>query len=287
MKISSIIATYNRRDELKNLLISIKNQTYGGFEVVIVDQNADERVYTLLEELHFPSKKIKVIHYHRNNLSEARNRGIEGATGEIFFFPDDDSVLPNSFFVKVADLFEKNKEMDFLSVRVIENSTIEPPLEEIDCIPITIKNARSLTTASSVLLRREVIEDIGNFDPHLGLGGMFESSEDLDFVLRVLNKKYRGYFYTSTFIIHENPVKVYDENTARRAYRYNRGFGAVVRKHLKMVGNKYLLLLFICESLRNIVTMLIHLLRNPWRAKYNFLSLRGKIEGFLKYGKLT
>jgi glycosyltransferase involved in cell wall biosynthesis len=283
MTISVIIATYSRYVELKNMLASIINQNYKEFEVIIVDQNNDTRINKIIQEIGISLKKLKVIKQQRNNLSEARNRGIERAIGDIYFFPDDDSIIPHNFFLKIVDQFKKNVGIDFISVPVFENDYDISKSAGNKYQTITVKNARNLTTATSIIYKKQIIMNIKRFDTHFGLGGIFESSEDLDFVLRTLYRGYKGYFYTGTFVIHENPVKVYDENAARRAYRYNRGFGALVKKHLRMFGNKHLVVVFVFESLRNIGNMVMHLMLNPLRAKYNYLSLKGKIEGFLTY----
>jgi glycosyltransferase involved in cell wall biosynthesis len=283
MMISVIIATYGRNIELKNLLASITSQNYKDFEVIIIDQNTDNRVYKTIQQIEVSSKKLKLIKQQRTNLSEARNRGIKRSNGDIYFFPDDDSIIPHEFFSNIVDQFEKYKTIDFISVPVFEQGHDLSKFDDDTYKTITIKNARTLTTATSMLYRKQIIVNIKSFDTHFGLGGIFESSEDLDFVLRTLYRGYKGCFYTGTFVVHENPVKIYNENTAKRAYRYNRGFGALVRKHIKAFRNTYILYQFLWELLINIVNVLI---RFPWdagRSLYNYLSLKGKIEGFLQY----
>ncbi len=283
MKISLIVATYGRNNELRNLLRSIASQDYKNFEVIIIDQNQDDRVHKILQDIGFTSHSVTVVKQKSKNLSEARNRGMREASGEIVFFPDDDCQLPENFFSTVVQKFNEHEEMDFLSVPVLDPATNEVYTAAQGCEVITKRNARTLTTGSGILFRRQVAEKLQNFDPCLGLGGEFESSEDLDFVLRALYAGYKGYYYPRTFVIHEDPLKAYNKLTAQRAYRYNRGFGALVKKHLKVFGNRHLLLVFICECLKNFSNMVVHWPMNPARAEYNYLSLIGKIEGFFKY----
>jgi glycosyltransferase involved in cell wall biosynthesis len=283
MTISVIIATYGRNIALKNLLASIKRQDYKEFEVIIIDQNTDNRVDKIAHKIQISPKKLTVIKQQTKNLSEARNRGIKRSFGDIYFFPDDDSKIPHDFFSKIADQFEKNAKIDFISVPVFENNDDMSKFNRDKYKAITAKNARTLTTATSILYKKNIIADIKSFDTHFGLGGIFESSEDLDFVLRTLYSGYKGCFYTGTFVIHANPVKIYDAYTAKRAYRYNRGFGALVKKHIKAFRNTYILYQFLWELLINIVNVLIRFPWDPGRSLYNYLSLKGKIEGFLQY----
>jgi len=283
MKISAIIATYGRNIELMNLLVSISRQSYQEFEVIIIDQNSDNRVSKIIHKIEISPKKLKVIKQQRNNLSEARTRGIKSAIGDIYFFPDDDSIIPYDFFSKIVEQLKKVPQIDFISVPVLEKDYELSKFNRDQYKKITVKNARILTTATSILYKKQIVADIKSFDTHFGLGGIFESSEDLDFVLRTLYKGYEGYFYTGTFVIHKNPVKVYDVNTANRAYRYNRGFGALVKKHMKIFGNKYIVFICIYDLFKNMINLLIYLLWNPARAYYNYISFKGKIAGFLKY----
>jgi GT2 family glycosyltransferase len=285
MKTSIIVATYGRKNELMNLLISIANQNYRNFEVIIIDQKLDDRVNKILKSSELLAEQVEAVKHNTQNASEARNIGIKRAAGEILFFPDDDARLPSSFLATVVQKFRRNPQIDFLSVPVIDPAEITAFIPEDNCKPLTFKNARTLTTGSGVLYRRQIIEKIQNFDPNLGPGTELASSEDLDLVLRVLYGGHRGCLFPGTFVIHENPVKIYDNITAQRAYRYNKGFGAFVKKHLKNFGNQYFLLVFICECLKNLANMFIHWPGNPARAKYNYLSLIGKIKGFVRYRK--
>ena len=283
MRISAIIATFGRDIELKNLLTSITRQNYNEFEVIIIDQNRDNRVDKIIQKMDVSQKKLKIIKQQRNHLSKARNRGIKQASGDIYFFPDDDSIIPENFFLKIIEQFKKDTSIDFISVPVLETGHDLSKFDTETYKKINIKNARTLTTATSILFKKHIITDIKSFDTHFGLGAVFESSEDLDFVLRTLYKGYVGCFYTDTFVIHKNPVTAYNANTAQRAYRYNRGFGGLVKKHLTIFGKKHLLFVCICELLKNMTNILIYLSWNPARAYYNYVSLTGKIVGFLKF----
>ena len=86
---SLIIATINRSEELGLLLSSLKNQTYKNFQVIIVDQNLDNRIVSIISDY---KDFLKIVHIKTNKkgVSNARNAGIELAEGDIITFPDDD-----------------------------------------------------------------------------------------------------------------------------------------------------------------------------------------------------
>ncbi len=281
MKFSVVIATYNREALLKNLLRSLQNQTCSDMEIIIIDQNRDDKVNQTINLFPEIAPATQIIKSDSNNLSLCRNRGIEASKGELIFFPDDDATIPEAFFEKVVARFEKDGDTDFISLPLLECESSSSK-DERD-IFITERNANLLTTASSVIYRRKVIDNTGPFDVQLGLGGEFEAAEDLDYVLRVLYKGFHGYYHQGTFVVHNNPLTLYDVSAAERAYRYNRGYGACVKKHWKRYNNASLLRQSAIDSLKNIMGMIRYFLSDPGRSRYNLLSLRGKVDGFRRY----
>jgi glycosyltransferase involved in cell wall biosynthesis len=88
MKVSLILATVNRVNELEIFLKSLSNQTYQKFELILVDQNMDARLNEIVNKYR-STCKIKHIQAERG-LSKARNVGFHHITGDIVAFPDDD-----------------------------------------------------------------------------------------------------------------------------------------------------------------------------------------------------
>src|SRR5271166_2242893 len=104
--LSLIIATLGRVTELDRLLASLDRQTYKDFEVIVVDQNLDDRLLPLLRE----HKRLS-IHRLRSSagLSRARNAGMRAAKGDIFCFPDDDCWYPDQLLAIVSEWFEMHR----------------------------------------------------------------------------------------------------------------------------------------------------------------------------------
>ena len=98
--VSVIITTYRRTDELKKAVNSVCNQTYSNLEVIIVDDNIEEKYSKIVKKIILEySSKIKII-YKKNekNLGGAlsRNVGIQISKGKyISFLDDDDEYYPN------------------------------------------------------------------------------------------------------------------------------------------------------------------------------------------------
>ena len=109
IKVSVVIATYKRDEELKRALESLIGQTYKGFEVVLVDDSDDAQWQKKVEEIvkqAEPFLNIKLI-INTSNLGSAasRNKGIENSSGEYITFLDDDDVyMPEKIERQLADV---------------------------------------------------------------------------------------------------------------------------------------------------------------------------------------
>ena len=107
LKVSIIMATYNRAHFIEESLLSIQNQTYINWECIIVDDGGNDNT----QEVVTPFLKDKRFIYtqrskeHIKGLPGCRNYGLSIATGDaIIFFDDDDIVHPNNLEVCVNEL---------------------------------------------------------------------------------------------------------------------------------------------------------------------------------------
>lgn len=93
--ISIIVPVYNVEEYLRKCVESILSQSYHLFELILVDDGSTDGSGVLCDELGRLDSRIRVIHKDNGGLSDARNRGIEVATGKYIMFVDsDDYVLP-------------------------------------------------------------------------------------------------------------------------------------------------------------------------------------------------
>ena len=94
MKFSVIVPVYNVEKYLANCLDSILNQTYDDFEIIVVNDGSPDNSQQIIDEYakKHPSK-IKAYIKENGGLSDARNFGIERATGEYLVFIDSDDYI--------------------------------------------------------------------------------------------------------------------------------------------------------------------------------------------------
>ena len=84
--ISVIIPVYNVAGYIRECLDSIKKQTYKNLEIILVDDGATDESGAICDEYALLDERIQVIHKKNGGLSDARNCGMEKASGEYFYF---------------------------------------------------------------------------------------------------------------------------------------------------------------------------------------------------------
>ena len=89
-ELSLIVATLGRTLELDRLMTTLTNQSFKNFEIIIVDQNEDDRLNVIAQTAKNNGLTLTHLRHHPPNLAHARNRGIATAKGRWCGFPDDD-----------------------------------------------------------------------------------------------------------------------------------------------------------------------------------------------------
>lgn len=92
-KISVIVPVYKVEKYLERCVTSIRNQTYENLEIILVDDGSPDNCGKMCDEYAKEDSRIKVLHKENGGLSDARNKGIEGSTGEYIAFVDSDDWL--------------------------------------------------------------------------------------------------------------------------------------------------------------------------------------------------
>ena len=96
--ISVIVPIYKVETYLDKCIESIISQTYKNLEIILVDDGSPDNCPIMCDEWAEKDNRIKVIHKINGGLSDARNAGLDIATGEYIAFVDsDDWILPNMY----------------------------------------------------------------------------------------------------------------------------------------------------------------------------------------------
>lgn len=184
MKISVIIPTYNRKKTLARAIQSVINQSFSPFEILIIDDGSNDGTEEWVKE---NFQNIKYIYQNNHGVSSARNVGIENAYGDwVAFLDSDDEWIPNKLYEQVKSI-ESNPKMKFFHTNEIwiRNGVRVNQMKKHKkyggyifekCLDIC------RVSPSSVLIQKEVFDNIGVFDESLRV------CEDYDLWLRITSK---------------------------------------------------------------------------------------------------
>lgn len=112
--VSIIVPVYNVDKYLERCLESVINQSYKKLEIILVDDGSTDDSGTICDEYKKKDSRILVVHKENGGLSDARNAGINLATGEYLTFIDSDDYVSTDMIKCMVDLAEK------LSCKVIQ-----------------------------------------------------------------------------------------------------------------------------------------------------------------------
>lgn len=111
-KVSVIVPIYNAEKTIKRCIDSIISQKYDNKEVILIDDGSVDGSYDICMNYASIYNYINVYKFKNSGVSEARNRGIELATGRYIQFVDSDDMLkPNTLEKKVQEIIKTRADM--------------------------------------------------------------------------------------------------------------------------------------------------------------------------------
>jgi len=244
------------------------------YEVILVDQNEDNRVQDVIDE--FDGRVPLTRTSSPKGACRARNAGLPLASGEIIAFPDDDCWYPPDLLKNIDQWFRDHTSYSILAVGAIDEAGIPSGnrwiQDSCDLHPINIFRT---TFCSALFLRSETLRQ-ASFDEGIGPGSAtkFGCGDETDLVLSILNSGFSGRFDRTWQIVHPRRDMLSRAVSNGRAVTYGRGMGHVLRKHSLFslwVG------LLTYDVLRGVVVVLRGRL---FAGSLCFAHARGLIEGF-------
>ena len=240
--LSVIIPTRNRAGSLKLLLESLAEPARRGIpetEIIVVDNGSTDETHRWLDAQREqnPSGRLMILDEPRPGKSNALNRALSVARGEILMVLDDDVVVESNCLAKHAEAHAQNQ---FAAIQgrilpgrdSVGNSADRYRLREYN-IPLIdygdeIVAIRGLT-GTNMSFKRLVFEKIGFFDPRLGPGAA-GFSEDTEYSIRIRKAGFQIGYTPHAIVYHElNPARygpVYN-----RAVEYRKGVSRSLYRH--------------------------------------------------------
>jgi len=160
--ISVIIPTYNRVELLKKTVDSVRRQTFRDFELIVVNDGSSDGTAEWLDT----QPDIRHLDRENSGIAASRNAGAAIATGQWFAFLDhDDLWAPDKLEVQ-AKFARENPEVGLIAARHVRIGRNEATTRRNRWIQgdLFVKAfSESFIHTSSVMIRRDVFQEIGGF----------------------------------------------------------------------------------------------------------------------------
>lgn len=232
MKLSLVIATVGRCEEVGRLLRSLAAQDTRAFELIVIDQNADDRLERELSNARAAGLEIRHERLLPPDQGVARNRGIALARCDAIGFPDDDCWYEPTVVSRVLAMLATGRN-DGVIVRWHEEDPkggVPHQLSEDGW-----RRFRELPASMiAQFYKRDLLAVLSGFDLRLGLSGWYGGAEETDLIFRALS---RGAIlqYCPDIVVH-HPISTSVPSgelmqVCRRARSRARGTGAIYAKH--------------------------------------------------------
>jgi teichuronic acid biosynthesis glycosyltransferase TuaG len=189
--VSVIVPVFNSEATIEATVMSILNQSVHHLEVIIVDDGSNDATSTRCNNLALLDERIRLYRFESPSGGPAkpRNCGISVANGEWVAFCDSDDIWNFKKLEIQLEVGEYNKE-SIICTQIKEfclNSNINPK-EILNSYRLNIYYFNDMliknrVATSSAMIRRNIINRVGNFNESKGLIAI----EDYDLWLRVLS----------------------------------------------------------------------------------------------------
>lgn len=198
-KISVIVPIYKVEDYLHRCVDSIINQTYTNLEIILVDDGSPDDCPMICDEYAKKDSRIRVVHKKNGGLSDARNAGIDIATGEYLMFIDsDDFVDVEMMESMMKNMIDNNVDMVVCNIKyvyedreVVKYNQADRILDRYEAMEEYLKDGVVQAVAWNKLYKKSLINDM-----RYKVG---KTNEDEFFTYKVVDKTDKIYYNSRSF----------------------------------------------------------------------------------------
>lgn len=273
---SLIMATYGRKDEIREFILSLLKSNYdlSKVELIIVDQNDSIVLDDIVDEF---KNELDIQHIKSDvkGLSLNRNIGIKKAKGDIIAFPDDDCKYFVNTLETVNGLFQSTN-ADILMGKILDESNK-------DCIrkwpekSIEIKRSNFYTKISSITIFKKITSKTKLFDENMGVGTYYGSNEDADTIYNELKEGKKVIYHPSIKLFHPSSV---GKLPLAKIESYGLGFGALCKKNKDVYMLKLFYSIILYHSLKYSLAVLKN---NKEEQEIRKAYIKSRLNGFKSY----
>lgn len=184
--VSVIIPNYNYGRFLSQAIESVLNQTYSRIELIVVDDGSTDNSVNIAKKY---GSSLRLLQQQNAGVSAARNLGLQATNGEFICFLDsDDSWVLEKIELQLLEFSNPDIGVVYSSINIcdenLEFRETMPAVYRGQCSNLYYKypiRSIILLGCSGAMIRRDVINQVGEFDSNLN------SSADWDYFRRVAN----------------------------------------------------------------------------------------------------
>jgi len=182
--VSVVVPCFNAAATIDATLSSVVRQTLGGIEIVCVDDGSTDATRAILEARAATDARFRVVSQPNGGVAAARNAGVAASRGRYIAFLDaDDLWEPTHVEAALRHFSERgNLGVSYCSARFIDTAGRETGRANPKLGPLTpqhLLSSNPTTTCSTLVVRRDVFRDVGDFRT-----GM-RHTEDQEWLFRV------------------------------------------------------------------------------------------------------
>lgn len=244
--ISVIIPAHNAAEYLEEAVVSVLQQTYQGFEIIIVNHNSSDGTGIVAARLSQLDRRIRVFTLESSgSAAHSRNFGIRQANCEYVAFLDADDLWRKEKLWHQIEYYAEHPSASFIYSASLTFGSVSPfsPLYEV--LPLPWKAAYSHedllrgnpVTCSSVLAKKQLIEETGMFDENPE-----NKAEDYDLWLK-LSRLSPPFFLPEILVdyrIHPQQFSGRDNTRADRLEYIRKKWGISAVYHASYRSNPFL-----------------------------------------------
>lgn len=223
-EVSYIVVTYNSENHITKCIESIFNQTHRSFEIILVDNNSNDKTRSILQSRYSGDNKIKLILNSENiGYGNAIMSGFKNSAGEFLAVLNADTYLDKEWAACMLNTIRSDDEIMSASGIIFfpdgQVQTTGGMMDKYGAIAQRdgkISNSRDIKSyklfysdGSSFILRRKILQII-SFDPHL-----FLYYEDVDLSWRIRLLGYKIGFVKDAISYHDSGQSFLDINAAK------------------------------------------------------------------------
>lgn len=172
VRISVVVVTWNRCEDLMELLECLFMQDFDGFEIVVVDNDSTDSTAEVIPQ-RFPCVRYIRLPFN-SGLSAGRNIGVVNSLGEMIFFLDNDIVVYDpQLLTKAHRRLMQRPDVSVISCNIINCTYDEGELLVPDCDASDGEHCLYdwFFRGGGSIFRRSVFEHVGYLDDFFRYGG--------------------------------------------------------------------------------------------------------------------